>query len=187
MTVDLNQVTDELAVEDVGSLDDFFEEPSGAWPSGWYVGEILEGYTTAKGKTFLTEDAASQKGDSRNLRICVKVEKGKDERTLQETYNYRPTDLTAERKAFVKEAREEYKAIKGRWPDADAQRSSLALVGISMFSKLIQGGFKRANGALIVTPLIGLKVDVKLGIDEKGFNKINFVAAAGSKTVAAKR
>lgn len=185
--VSLNGVTDTLEGEEaLPSLAEFADEPGGTWTPGWYAGEIVEGYTTQKGKTFLTEDAVSQKGDSRNLRICVRVVKGNLDRTLQETYNYRSTDFTPERIAFVKEAREEYKGVKGRWPDADAQRSSLAIASIGQIEKaaLAPGSFRRSQGALVVGPLFGKKVDVRLTIDEKGYNAITFIAPAGSHVKA---
>jgi hypothetical protein len=183
MTTDvtLNGVAETLEGEEaLPSLAEFADEPGGTWNPGWYAGEIVEGYTTQKGKTFLTEDAVSQKGDSRNLRICVKVLRGEQERTLQESYNYRSSDFTAERIAFVKEAREEYKGVKGRWPDADAQRSSLAIASLGQIEKAVGASFKRAQGTMVVGPLFGKKVDVRLTIDEKGYNAITFIAPVGS-------
>jgi hypothetical protein len=180
--VDLNSVMDDLAVEEVASLADFAEEPGGAWASGWYKAEIIEGYTTQKGKTFLTEDGASQKGDSRNLRLCVKVFNGDSERTMQESFNYRPSDFTAERLAYIKEARIENKNVKGRWADADVQRSSLAIATLGQIEKALGQGFRRANGVLLTQPLVGKKLDVRLTIGDNGYNEITAFAPADSKT-----
>jgi hypothetical protein len=184
--VSLNGVEQGLEVENVEGLDDFYEEPSGAWPAGWYAAEIVEGYTTPRGKTFLTEDTVSQKGDSRNLRLCVKVTRGDQERTMQESYNYRASDFDAQRQAFIKEARTENKEVRGRWGDGDAQRSSLALVSLSQIKKAV-GSLSRANGAIVVGPFYGKKVDVKLVIDEKGYNEIKAIAPAGTKTASPAR
>jgi hypothetical protein len=182
--VSLNDVTDGLASESV-SLADFAEEPGGAWPTGWYKAEVVEGFATAKsGKQYSTEDAVSSKGDSRNLRLCVKVSKSDgSERTMQETFNYRASDFTAERLAFVKEARAEYKDVRGRWADSDVQRSSLAIAKIGQFQKAI--GFtqlKLANGGIAAGVFVGQALDVRVSVDENGYNVITAFAPAGSMT-----
>lgn len=187
MTVDvsLNGVADGLEVEEVASLAEFAEEPGGAWNPGWYRAEIVEGYTTQKGKTFLTEDTTSQKGDSRNLRICVKLVRGDQERTMQESFNYRPSDLSPERLKYITEARTENKGVKGRWADADVQRSSLAIASLGQIEKAALGvgkTFKRAGGAIVVTDLFGKAVDVRLSVGENGYNEITAFAPAGSHT-----
>lgn len=178
--INLNDVTTGLQGETVVSLDDVAEEPGGAWPTGWYAASFIEGYATAKGHQFLTEDTISQKGDSRNLRLCVAVSKGEETRNIQEQINYRPLDLTAERITYVKEARVENKGIK-QWPDRDAQRSSLALASLGQITKALGFGFKVVDGNIAPANLVGQKVDVRLGIDEKGYNTITAFAAAGSK------
>lgn len=182
--VTLNGIADSTETESV-SLTDFAEEVGGAWPNGWYAADIIEGYATQKsGKVFTTEDTVSGKGDSRNLRICFKVTNAKaDERTMQESFNYRSSDFTSERLAFIKEARAEYKGVKGRWSDADAQRSSLAIAKIGQLQKAL--GFselKVANGGLVAGVFVAQKVDVRLTTDENGYNEINAFAPAGTKT-----
>jgi hypothetical protein len=182
--VSLNDVASSLDAEQV-DLTDFAEEPGGAWTPGWYKAEIVEGYATQKsGKVFTTEDTVSNKGDSRNLRICFKVSDAKgNERTMQESLNYRPSDFTAERLAFIKEARVEYKGVKGRWSDADAQRSSLAIASIGQLQKAV--GFpqlKMANGGIAAGTFVGQSLDVRLAIDDNGYNVVNAYAPAGTKT-----
>ena len=182
--VSLNDITGGLEGESV-SLTDFAEEPGGAWPAGWYRAEIIEGYATQKsGKVFATEDTVSAKGDSRNLRLCFRVTNTRgDERTMQESFNYRPSDFTAERLSFIKEARAEYKDVKGRWSDADAQRSSLAIAKIGQLQKAVAfPQLKIVNGGVAAGIFTGQKLDLRLTIDENGYNVANAFAPAGSKT-----
>jgi len=186
--VSLNGVVDDLSAEAMPDLTEFAEEPGGAWTPGWYPAEIIEGYQTRKGKEFVTADSISNKGDSRNLRLCLKVVSGDQERTMQENFNYRVTDFTPERMAFIKESRDENKGVKGAWADRDAQRSSLAIASLGQIQKAVGFGFKRTpDGALVAAPLLGQKVDVRLGIDDKGYNVINAFAPAGSKTAKGKQ
>lgn len=176
---------DDLATEEVPSLVDFADDISqGAWPNGWYSGVVREGYQSKKGKQFLTEDAPSKQGDSRNLALAITLTNVKgEERNIQDSTNYRVTDFTPERLAFVKEARTEYKGVKGRWPNADVQRSSLAIASLGAIERAFGHGFKRApNGALVTAPFVGQKVDVRLKTNEKGFNEIAEFAPAGTKT-----
>lgn len=98
-------LTGGLAEERVVDLSDFAEAPGGALPRGWYAADIIEGYATRRGKQFVTGDTVSQNGDSRNLRLCIKVSTATEPHNLQEVLNYRPSDFTPERLAFIKEAR----------------------------------------------------------------------------------
>lgn len=187
MSESINSLADSVAAEHVVDLEDFYEAPGGAWPKGWYPATIIEGYATPKGKQFRTEDSASLKGDSRNLRLCVLASDGKGERTMQESFNYRVGDFSDERKAFIKSAREENKDVKGRWTDYDAQRSSLALVKLSVIAKAVGASFAtNGNGGLVTAPLIGKKVDIRLGINDEGFNEITAFAPAGTKAFVKK-
>lgn len=179
--VNLSGVVDSLAAEEVVSLAEFADEPGGAWAPGWYAAEIIEGYTTQKGKVFTTEDAASSKGDSRNLRVCLKVSGPSGDRTMQESFNYRTSDFSSERLAFIKEARAEYKDVKGRWADGDAQRSSLAIAKLGQIEKASGKVFISQFGPL-AGKLVGAKVDVRLNIDDNGYNVVTAFAPAGSKT-----
>jgi len=178
----INDMANELHTEDVPSLEEFATEPGGAWPNGWYTAEIIEGYATQRGKVFATEDTLSQKGDSRNMRLCFRVNNASSSRTMQENFNYRASDFTPERLSFIKQAREEYKNVKGRWSDPDAQRSSLAIATLGQLQKAVGQGFKRnSEGNLLPAALVGKKVDVRLSTDDKGYNVINAFAPAGTK------
>lgn len=181
MSESLNSMLDHLETEEVPSLADFAEEPGGAWPVGWYSAEITHGYVTGRGKEFHTEDTTSKNGDSRNARLCLKLISPKGERTMQESFNYRSEDFSPERLEFIKEARAEYKNVKGRWSDSDAQRSSLALAKIGQIERAL--GFTiRTKDHMVPEKAIGQKVDVRLGINDDGFNKITAFAKAGEKT-----
>lgn len=176
-------LSDDLASEKLPNLDDFVEDVGGSWPKGWYAAEIIEGYTTRKGTVFETGDEPSKNGDSRNLRLCLKLRNAKgEERTIQDSVNYRITDFTAERLAFIKEAREEYKGVKGRWPNADAQRSSLAVANVGAIQKATGDTFGRTPaGSLDPSTFIGKRVDVRLSINEKDYNEVSAYDKAGAK------
>jgi hypothetical protein len=179
--VTLNGMTDATESEALPDLTELADEPGGAWKPGWYAATIIEGYATPKGKQFATEDVVSQKGDSRNLRLCVSVHNGADSRNVQEVFNYRPSDLTPERLAYIKEARAENKGVQGRWTDTDAQRSSLAIGKLGQITKAVGFGFKRAGSTIITAPLVSQNIDVRVAIDENGYNVITGFAPAGTK------
>jgi hypothetical protein len=179
-SVDL--LDDGLEVEEILGLEEFADEPQGAWPKGWYPLEIIEGFQTKKGTVIQTSDAVSSKGDSRNLKLCVKVVGPTGERTMIASFNYRPTDFTPDRMAYIKEMRQENKGVRGAWADRDAQRSSLALAFIGGLSKAVGFSPKRtSDGTLVAAAYVGLKLDGYLGIDIKGFNEVRQFAAPGSK------
>lgn len=182
-------VNDELAVESLPSLADFAEEPGGAFAPGWYKAEIVEGYSTRNGHQFETKDEVSKKGDSRNLTICLRVTpKVGDARNLQERLNYRPSDFNPERLAFIKEAREEFKGVKGKWADSDVQRSSLAIASLGQIEKAVGVGFKRlSDGSLLPGGLIGKELDVRLRIDDQGYNEVTGHAPTGQFTGKGKK
>lgn len=183
MSETLNDVTEQLQGEDVPSLADFAEEPGGALAPGWYPAEIIEGYSTQKGKTFATEDTVSQKGDSRNLRLCFKVTSGSLERTMQDSYNYRVSDFHPDRLSFIKEMRSEFNGVQGRWSDTDAQRSSLAVAKIGAIEKAL--GFtlrSKAVEGMLAQRAVGNKVDVRLKINPEGYNEVAGFAPAGTRT-----
>lgn len=185
-TVDLNDTTG-LVGEKVGALSDFYEEPGGAWAAGWYKATVIEGYKTPKsGHEFATETTIARTGDSFNLRLCFAITRGSDTRNLQEVFNYRQMDFSADRQAFVREQRAINKDPKG-WADKDAQRSSLALVALSGITVGLgldkTGGFTvLPNGFIATAEFIGKACDVRLSIDEKGYNRVAAFAPAGTKT-----
>lgn len=182
--VTLNGVADDLLSEDVPSLAEYADEPGGAWAKGWYTAEIIEGYSTRNGKQFVTEDEPSKRGDSRNLRMCFKVTRlNGEERNMQESFNYRVSDFTAERLQYIKEMRAEYKSVKGKWLGAeDAQRTSLAIAKLGQLEKAIGLKLKRTpQGNLVAGVFIGQKLDVYLSVDENGYNEVKQFAKLGDK------
>lgn len=184
MSESLNDVAATAVAEDVPSLADFAEESGGAWPDGWYKAEIIEGYATAKGKVFTTSDGASQKGDSRNLRLCFKVTNSSgQERTMQESFNYRPSDFSPERLDFIKQARLEYANVK-RWADTDAQRTSLAIAKLGAIEKALGFTLRTKDGGMVPDRAVGQKVDIRLTVDEDGYNKVSKFDKAGTKVKA---
>lgn len=170
--------------EELPSLADFAQEPGGAWPKGWYAATILEGYATPKGTVFQTLDNPSKAGDSRNLMICVSMDGGKlGTRNTFTQLNYRAGDFTADRMAAIKEAREQFKGARGAWTgQTDLQRSSLALAQLGQLEAAL--GFRlplHPAGHILAAKLVGQKMDVRLGEDEKGYNEINAFAKAGTR------
>ena len=170
--------------EELPSLTDFAQEPGGAWPKGWYGATILEAYATPKGTIFTTEDKPSKAGDSRNFMICVSMDGGKlGTRNTFTQLNYRPDDFTPARMAAIREAREQFKGSRGAWTgQTDLQRSSLALAQLGQLESAL--GFRlplHPHGHILATKLIGQKMDVRLGEDEKGYNEINAFAKAGTR------
>jgi hypothetical protein len=165
-------------------LSDFAEEPGGAWPAGWYPATIIAGYSTGRGKQFLTEDTLGRKGDSRNARVCFNLNGGSlGTRSTFESFNYREDDFTPARLAQIKEMRQEFKAVRGAWPgQADAQRSSLAIASFSQFTKALGMSLPRVDGRVNPIPFIGQAIDVRINIDDKGFNTITAFAASGTRT-----
>jgi hypothetical protein len=185
----LNDATANLVDEEVPQiLDDFNEElkGGGAWPVGWYGAEVLEGYQTQKGKQFVTEDAISSKGDSRNARLCFKMshpDASKGERTTFDNVNYRESDFGKDRQEYVAQARKDHKGVQGRWnDDPDAQRSSLALAKVVHLEKALGFVLRTKDGLMVPARAVGQKVDVHLTVNKDGFNEINDYAPSGSKT-----
>lgn len=179
--VSLNDVEAGLNTEEVPSLADFADEIGGPWPNGWYKAEIMEGYTTRKGKLIETSDSLSGKGDSRNLKLAFRVVDAKGtERFIMENVNYRTSDFTPARIAYIKELREEYKGVKGRWADGDAQRTSLALARLGALEK-VSGAIKRSAQGIVPFQFVGKKLDVRLSTDENGYNVITAFAPSGTK------
>jgi hypothetical protein len=196
-------MTDDVAISNLAtvaepelpSLLDLADEPStGNWEGvgfgpnkNWYPATVLAGYATKNGTQWQTEDTASKDGSSRNLRICYEVVNNKGEkRNTFESYNYRLEDLTAERIAAVKAAREMYKGTKGKWPNSDIQRSSLALASIGGLERAFGFRLKRTDAGWLDTSIfVGQKCDVRLGTEttERGtYNVVAEIAKAGERT-----
>lgn len=172
-----------LADERVLDLGDMADEPSGgALPNGWYAADVIEGYATRKGKQFTTGSSVSKSGDSQNLTICLRVSPSKGEPTnLNTSINYRVTDLTQERIEYVKDARKEFAGVKGRWANADAQRSSLAIATLGQFGKATGVGVSvTATGLVKGAAYVGKKLLVRLSTNDRGYNEVTAFAAPGT-------
>lgn len=198
MTDELNQATG-LAREDAPSLSDLAlpDESQGAWPRGWYRAKCLPGYATGKGTQFETASTRSKDGASLNLVICFavkgdsyvptsadpaqrKLTKGPGaDRNLFYRMNYRPDHVSAEVVANVKEAIKHYGSIN-KLPNKELQSIALSLGRIGQFEKAL--GFKLpfTNGAYQPSVAVGHDFDIRLDIDEKGFNTIEAVAQSGA-------
>lgn len=176
------------AEEAMPSLSDVAQEAGGAWPAGWYPAEIIEGYQ-AKSYTFTTEDSLSKGGDSRNLRVSLRVTSpaaradelgnsvvaGATRNTFFST-NYCTDFLTA---ANVKRI----KNNDGDPKDKAFMRLRIALGQLGQIEKAVGFSFqKHPQGHINPAPLIGQKVDVRLSIGEKGYNEVTAFAPAGSRT-----
>jgi hypothetical protein len=162
-------------------LSDFAEEAGGALAPGWYKATIVEGYSTTKGKQIITGDNVSSKGDSRNMKVCFSLT-GVG-RNLFESFNYRTSDFTPERLAQIKELRDQFKGTRGAWPgNADAQRSSLAIAQLAQLQKAVGLSIPRTDaGNLNPIPFVGHSLDVRVNVDEKGYNNLTAFAAAGTR------
>lgn len=189
-----------LAPEGAPSLADIAtpDEGRGAWERGWYRAKILDGYTTGKGTVFETKDVTAKDPSSRNLFICFavngdvfvpsspdpakrKLSKGPGgTRNIRSTYNYRPSDLSTERVAAVKAAREHYKGVHGAWPDKAIQASSLSLGRLGQLETAVGFRLPFADGRFNPQPFIGQDVEVRLTITEEGFSDVAAVAKAGT-------
>lgn len=168
--------------EAVPSLTDFAEETGGAWPKGWYAAEVIEGYSTPKGKVWSTEDTLSKAGDSRNVRFCFRVTNGTQERTTFVSINYRESDFTAQRLAHIKQAREDHKGVRGKWfDDPDGQRSSLAVASVAGFENALGFALRNSEGRILPERAIGHNVDTRFTINADGYNDINAFDKAGTK------
>lgn len=191
-TFDPNAIDQQLSEGLTGEIDfsSFADEPSqGAWPNGWYKATIIDGYATRRGHQFQSEDVVSKAGDSRNLRFCFAVTRGAgvedaDKRNLQEQFNYRPEILlTADGLAHLKEARAEFKNAKS-WPGAAKvlQSSSITLGRLGQLQKAIGLKLQSSTGkSFNPSVFFGQALDVRVGVDEAGFNTVNEFAKAGEK------
>jgi len=182
---DPNAIGNHLSEGDIPSMIDMADEPSqGAWKTGWYRATILDGYSSKRGTQFTTSDVSSKAGDSRNLRLCLAVQStdGKEVRNLQDQFNYRFQDLDVDYRKNIKEARAEFKGLQ-KWPGAaaDLQRSSIAIGQLGALEKALGFGFKSTPVGINPSPLVTHEVDVRLGVDENGFNDVREYAKAGEK------
>jgi hypothetical protein len=187
-----------LALGDDGELpdlSDFGKEPSsGPWehqgfgPSNnWYPAEVIEGYATASSFQWTTEDTASKDGASRNMRVCFRVTNSSNEtRNIWASFNYRLDDFSARKLSAIKELREQYAGKKGAWAEKDLQRTSLAVASLGQFERAFDKKVRLSRteaGNLNPGNLTGYKIDVRLGVNEDGYNTVEEYARLGERTV----
>lgn len=190
----------------------FDQEARGPWEPGWYGGVIVAEYekTGDFAAVHRTEDKPTDKG-SRNLKLCVKLVRGKETKDLNYTINYRPEALEADRLEELKQMRV---ANKGNqtWADRLAQRDNLSLTRLHEIEKAELPLEDNGDGGFDVEALIGKAADFRINVckmiaDGKGgkesvtvdkallhdpnttdeersgwFNRITGVAALDSKT-----
>ncbi len=186
-----------LAPEPLPSLANFADEPGGAWPPGWYPAEVIAGYS-AGGYQFVTADEAAKdkgKGPSRNFRLCLAITNANERRDDKGNFapaggsrktfhqiNYRVEDFSPQRLAQIKAMREE--RGRKRWVGAeDAQRTSIAIGQLGQIEKAF--GFqlpKHPTGAINASVFVSQRVDVRLGVGEKGYNEVNAFAPLGTRS-----
>jgi hypothetical protein len=184
-----------LAIEtELPDLSDFGREPSaGAWehqgfgPSNnWYPAEVIEGYATQSSFQWSTEDTASKDGNSRNMRVCFRITNSANEtRNIWASFNYRLDDFDGKKLAAIKELRAQYAGKKGAWAEKDLQRTSLALASLGQFERAFDKKIRLSRteaGNLNPIPLVGYKIDVRLGTNEDGFNTVEEFAKLSERT-----
>jgi hypothetical protein len=168
--------------EELPSLADFYEEPSGGISLGWHGARIIAGYPTQKGTQFQTSDNESANG-RRALRYCLSVNDGGTEKTTQQTYFYDPQMFTNEGIARVKELRAQFKGVKS-WPGhGPEQNLSITLGALSQLEKAVGFQLKRhPAGGFITAPYIGQQVDVRIGRDKDDYTRVTAFAKFGEKS-----
>lgn len=175
-----------LAAEEMPSLGDFYEEPSGNITPGWYAATVLEGYATGKGTQFTTTDEPFKDG-RRIFRLALGLNVNGTQRNLQKTFFYTPEQFQPENLAHIKNLREQFKGQKSWAGQGQAQNFSITLGHLSQLEKAI--GFKLArhpNGGLLAAPYVGKKLDVRVSTGKTGYDEVTGFAAPGTRTRAAK-
>lgn len=161
-----------LAPEQTVNLDDFFEEPGGNIPPGWYDAEVLEGYATGKGTQFATSDGPGTNGQ-RVLRFCFGLNVSGNQRNLQKSFFYTPDQFEAENLARIKNLREQFAKVKS-WPgQGQAQGFSISLGMLSQLQKAV--GFtlaKHPTGGFMTQPYVGKKLKVRVSTGKKGYDEV---------------
>lgn len=173
-----------MQAEELPSLGDFFEEPTGgALKPGWYRGEIVAGYKTARGTEFRTEDAAQANG-RRMFRLCFNLQDKGQTRTINQAFFYDPQYFTAEGLKRIKALRVQFQGVKS-WPGhGNEQNANITLVHLAQLEKAVGFQLKlHPTGGFIAPPYVGQKLDVRVGIDKKNeeYRVVTAFAVAGTK------
>ena len=172
--------------EEMPDLSSFARPVSeGAWPAGWYQAKVIEGYATGSGFQWVTGDLPSKDNQSRNMTVCFSVTNSSgDERKTWTSFNYRSDDFTKQKLGAITELRQKNAKLK-QWPEKDLQRTSIAVASLGQFERAFAGmtRLKRTTqGNLATVNLIGYKMDLRLSINDDGFNEVEEFAPLGEKT-----
>jgi len=160
---------------DVPDLSGISDGDSGSgFADGWYQGMILEqrAFTDKNGndRIFESQDAPSQGGDSRNIRLQVAVVRQADKRTLHTSIlvNYRPEDLSQETVQAITAAKERNKETgENQW--GPLFRSFMALNHLGKLQKIagVRQFQRSESGGLDLRPLYDKVAYVRLGPDDR--------------------
>src|SRR5882724_7139356 len=140
-------------------FDGFEQDERKRWDDGWYSGVIVAEYETTGNFAAVhkTQDVPSQKGDSRNMKLCVTLVNGNDTKSLNTTVNYRPEALDTERMELLR-AR---KAKKEQLAGADFRDA----MSLSKFHELERAGIPiedNGDGGFDTDKMLGVAADFYL-------------------------
>lgn len=167
---DTIQLADVPVIPDLSSVGD--EAP---FENGWYEGTILERreFTDRNGndRIFESSDVPSASGDSRNIRLQIKVRRSSDNREMfiGHLTNYRPEDLTQQTiEAVIAD-----KAKPDSEKDPSLRRSILSLQKLAKLQKVagVRQFQRNGNGGLELSPLYNKTAYFRLGDDERSGGK----------------
>ena len=175
-----------VAADTEVDLSDDAREAGGALPSGWYAATVVDQYTTPRsGTAFSTSDTVAKSQESRNLMIAFSLDGF--ERNIFTRLNYRAGDLTisTERRAELKRMASTHKPGE-KWTDRGAQATFLSRGRIGQVQKAL--GIASlpliAGAGIDVSSFPGRKVDVRLTVNEDGYNEVTDLAPSGTRTTS---
>jgi len=154
-----------LQIADIPDLSGIADPTRGTFEpfaAGWYAGEILETRTrtdkAGNEATYVSEDAPSQNGSSRNIKLQVAVSRKADKATNHYwlRINYRPEDLAAE---TVQQITAQMEAVKAGQEWGSLFRPFMVLSRLSKLQKIasVRQLQRNGNGGLDLHPLFGKK------------------------------
>ena len=140
---------------------------------GWYVGTILgeRRFTDSNGneRVFESGDAVSARGDSRNVKLQVKIKREVDGRELNTSalINYNPTDFSQETLQAVAKRREESKDNGGQM--GDLFRPFMTITRVAKLQKIagVRAFRRNSEGGLDLTPLYNKTGYFRLSPDDR--------------------
>lgn len=176
-------------IPDLSGLSDETRAPS--WDDGWYAGRILEqrSFTDSNGndRVFTTEDALSQNGESRNIRLQVELTRKSDSRVLNlnTLVNYRLEDLSLETLQAVAAQQERVRSGEEKTM-GNLFRSFMTLLRVGALQRIagVRQFQRNGNGGLDLTPIYGKPAYFRIGPDKnEKFKEVKeFNDKVGAKT-----